>query len=91
METANPCVDEIASHSPPETPPQTLAQIVETLRIEARHLRAQALEPTDPARRKLYEPGAVAYEKWAERMQSVLETAGTTRPTVSGPQPARNP
>jgi len=36
---------------------------------------AQALEATDPAKRKLYETGAVAYEKWAERMQSVLETA----------------
>jgi len=36
---------------------------------------AQALEATDPAKRKLYETGAVAYEKWAERMQSALETA----------------
>ena len=36
-------MDEIASHSPLETPPQTPAQIVETLLIKARHLRAQAL------------------------------------------------
>ena len=72
----NPSADEPASQSPPETPPQTLAQIVDKLRIKALHLRAQALvEATDPARRKLYETGAVVYEKWAERMQSVLETA----------------
>ena len=75
METANLCVDQLASRSPPETPPQTLAQIVETLRIKALHSRAQAQEATDPAKRKLYETGAVAYESWAERMQSVLETA----------------
>ena len=71
----NPSADEPAFQLPPETPPQTLAQIVETLRIKALHLRAQALEATDPAKRKLYATGAVAYEKWAERMQSVLETA----------------
>jgi len=70
----NPCADKPASQSPPETPPRTLAQIVETLRIKALHLRAQALETADPARRKLYETGAAAREKWAERMQSVLET-----------------
>ena len=67
----NPSADEPASQSPPETPPQTLAQIVDKLRIKALHLRVA----TDPARRKLYETGAVVYEKWAERMQSVLETA----------------
>ena len=71
----NPSACEPASLSRPETPPQTLAQIVDKLRIKALHLRAQALEATDPAKRKLYETGAVAYEKWAERMQSVLETA----------------
>jgi len=71
----NPSADEPASQSPPETPPQTLAQIVDKLRTKAFHLRAQALEATDPAKRKLYETGAVAYVKWAARMQSVLETA----------------
>jgi hypothetical protein len=71
----NPSADERASQSPPETSPQTLARIVEKLRIKALHLRAQALEATDPAKRKLYETGAVAYVKWAARMQSVLETA----------------
>ena len=71
----NPSADEPASQSPPETPPQTLAQIVDKLRIKALHFRAQALEARDPARRKLYETGAVVYEKWAERMQSGLETA----------------
>jgi hypothetical protein len=79
----NPCLDEPASQSPPETPPQTLAQIVEKLRIKALHLRAQALEATDPARRKLYETGAVVYEKWAERMQSVLETARQVERTTA--------
>jgi hypothetical protein len=63
METANPCVDEPASRSSPEKPPQTLAQIAETLRIKALQLRAQAQEAADPPGRKLYETGAVAYEK----------------------------
>jgi len=58
----NPSADQPASQSPPETPPQTLAQIVDKLRIKALHLRAQALEATDPARRKLYETGAVVRE-----------------------------
>ena len=86
MEFANPCVDEPASQSPPETPPQTLAQIVETPRIKALHLRVQAQEATDPAGRKLCETGAAAYERWAERIQSVLETARhgerTTAPSI---------
>ena len=79
----NPSADEPASQSPPETPPQTLAQIVDKLRIKALHLRAQALEATDPARRKLYETGAVVYEKWAERMQSVLEAARRVQRTAA--------
>ena len=44
---------------------------------------AQALEATDPAKRKLYETGAVAYEKWAERLQSALETARHVEPTAA--------
>ena len=50
--------------------------MVETLRIKAQVMRAQALAgPDDPLRRKFYESGASAYDEWASQMQSVLETA----------------